>query len=363
MTRPFWAGEPSETELIIYLLNGSQIHVVGMNRPQRIEGQQWHGGILDEYADMPEKAWTAHVQPVTADTGAWILFVGVPEGRNHFYERWEYGKNSGNPEWASFHWKSSDVLPFHIIEEAKASLPSKLYLQEYEASFELLGGRVYYEFDAEFGIVDQPFVPTAHTWMCWDFNATDKPMSVVLVQRIRRPDLKRRQELMGKPGGTEDKYIVTAEFRFPQTNTPEMCEIVKGFLDEAGFEGPLEVCGDYAGKRRESCATINDYEHIRQWFGDYAGLEIKYRRTERIRYRTDALNVLLHSPARERKLYVARHCRLLVYDLENVTWKENGIALDDHNKPELTHLTDALSYFAHNYHPLMIVPKGAPSIK
>jgi hypothetical protein len=42
-TSVMWEGKPSETALIIKLINGSEIHVVGLDKPERIEGQVWHG--------------------------------------------------------------------------------------------------------------------------------------------------------------------------------------------------------------------------------------------------------------------------------------------------------------------------------
>src|SRR5688500_1974656 len=70
MTLPYQKGTPSESELVIRLDNRSEIHVVGLDKPERIEGVLWHGGNLDEIASMKAQTWPAHVQPVTADTGA-----------------------------------------------------------------------------------------------------------------------------------------------------------------------------------------------------------------------------------------------------------------------------------------------------
>src|ERR1700728_5511217 len=51
---PEWmrARAPSETDLVIRLINGAEIHVFGMDRPERIEGSPWDGGVLDEYGNM-----------------------------------------------------------------------------------------------------------------------------------------------------------------------------------------------------------------------------------------------------------------------------------------------------------------------
>ena len=44
--------KPSETDLIIYLPNQSEIHLVGLDKPERIEGVAWDGGGIDEFADL-----------------------------------------------------------------------------------------------------------------------------------------------------------------------------------------------------------------------------------------------------------------------------------------------------------------------
>ena len=43
---------PNISERIIYLDNGSEIHVLGLDKPQRIEGIPWKGGGIDEFADI-----------------------------------------------------------------------------------------------------------------------------------------------------------------------------------------------------------------------------------------------------------------------------------------------------------------------
>ena len=45
-------ADRSESNLTLTLRNGAEICVVGMDRPERIEGRPWNGGILDEYANM-----------------------------------------------------------------------------------------------------------------------------------------------------------------------------------------------------------------------------------------------------------------------------------------------------------------------
>ena len=61
------AKSPNETQLTIYLINGAQITVVGMDKPERMEGRPWNGGILDEYANMKAHAWPENVRPALSD--------------------------------------------------------------------------------------------------------------------------------------------------------------------------------------------------------------------------------------------------------------------------------------------------------
>ncbi len=332
LTRPFWAKETNESDLIIYLASGSTIHCIGLDAPARIEGQLWHGGILDEYGNMKPEVWPHHVQPVTADTRAWVDFIGVPEGRNHYYELAEYARSSGDPDWAFFTWKSADVLPASVIEAAQRQLDERTFRQEYEASFEGAGDTVYYAF-SDANIVSQPFSKDAATVMFWDFNASrDKPMATGLVQTINGID------------------YVTKEFVHKNTNTEQQCQAVNDFLEAQGFSGELAVTGDYMGTRSESSASRSDYAIIETHFRHYRNYDRKIRPTLAVKDRVVSLNARFCSASGERRLFVDKRCVKLIADLRKVMWKESGTGIDGTN-PELSHISDALTYWAYNYHP------------
>lgn len=331
-TRVLWAKAPNESDLIIYLSVGSTIHCLGLDAPARIEGQVWHGGILDEYGNMKPEVWPHHVQPVTADTGAWIDFIGVPEGRNHYYELAEYARTAADPLWNFFTWKSADVLPPEVIEAARRQLDEKTFRQEYEASFEGAGDIVYYSF-SDANIVEMAFDPTAPTFMFWDFNASsDKPMSTGLVQTI---------------GGID---YVTKEFVHKSTNTEEQCQAISDYLARHNFAASLHVTGDYSGHRRESSASRSDYAIIETYFRNYRDYRLQTRPTLAVKDRVASLNGRFCNSAGERRLFIDKGCVKLLNDLRKVLWKQSGTGIDDSNS-ELTHISDALSYWAYNVHP------------
>lgn len=151
----------SETELIVKLYNGSEIHVVGLDKPERIEGQPWHGCHITEFGNLKGmEAWNSNIRPVLSDTNGWALLDGVPEGRNFYYDialracggaipKGQKGNgayaNDGR-EWAYYHWYSSDVLSQSEIDAVKSELDDRTYRQEYEGSFESYEGLAYKEF-------------------------------------------------------------------------------------------------------------------------------------------------------------------------------------------------------------------------
>ena len=51
-----------ETELAIYFVNGTVLTLIGLDKPERIEGTFWSGGIIDEIADIKSDAWEAHIR-------------------------------------------------------------------------------------------------------------------------------------------------------------------------------------------------------------------------------------------------------------------------------------------------------------
>jgi hypothetical protein len=142
--------KPSETELKIFLPNGSEIYVIGLDKPQRIEGINWTGGVIDEIADVKPDALNYHIKPALNTVNptrpnyrAWCWFIGVPDGLNHYYEMAQYALSANDKDWKLFHWDSEDILPADIIAEAKRTMSPRQYAQEYKASFETATGRIY----------------------------------------------------------------------------------------------------------------------------------------------------------------------------------------------------------------------------
>lgn len=177
---------PSETELTLFFKNGTTIILLGLDKPERIEGTFWSGGIIDEIADIKEGAWEANISPsldtynpTRPDYKAWCWLIGVPDGLNFYYEMAQYAEHSGDEEWGLYHWKSSDILPQSTIDAAKRRMSAKQYKQEYEASFETATGRVYEDY-SKANHTDKVYDEKRPIMWAHDFNYS--PMSSAIIQ-------------------------------------------------------------------------------------------------------------------------------------------------------------------------------------
>lgn len=169
---------PSETELKIFFPNDTTITVLGLDEPARFEGIPWTGGGIDEFGNLKENAWEENIMPALdtvdprrPDYRAWCWIFGVPEGMNHYYDRYDYANTANDPLWKVFHWKSSEILPPDVIESAKRVLSTQQYRQEYEASFETASGRIYDDYGADNYTTE---IIEPHEQLLWyhDFNFT-----------------------------------------------------------------------------------------------------------------------------------------------------------------------------------------------
>ncbi|MCK4739728.1 MAG: hypothetical protein KAT46_07240, partial [Deltaproteobacteria bacterium] len=171
LTPKSWIKKVSESDLCIKTIFGSELWVVGMDKPQRVEGVAWDGGILDEFANMRPLVWSENVRPALSDRTGWCWFIGVPEGLNHFKDLADYAGSGLDPEWGFYSWFSSDILPSKEIESARRELDPRIFRQEYEASFEGASGRVYHAYRRSLHEDENAiFDPARPLIVCMDFN-------------------------------------------------------------------------------------------------------------------------------------------------------------------------------------------------
>ena len=140
----------NESELTVTLPGARKIVLKGADDPETLEGVGLVAAVLDEFGRMKLAAWEKSVRPALSDKRGRVLFCGKPRGHNHlrdFYVRGQPGPEHADG-WESWLFTTADGG--HVdgadIAEAKATLPAKVFAQEYLSTFETAAGRIYEDF-------------------------------------------------------------------------------------------------------------------------------------------------------------------------------------------------------------------------
>jgi len=143
-----------ENTATIKLINGRTIKLKGSDRPDTLRGVGVSFCVLDEYAFMKPEVWDLIMRPTLADVMGSALFIGTPDGKNHFYDL--FLQCEGQDDWEAFQFNSlgNPVLPPDEIEEASKTMTQEAFRQEFEASFAAAGGGEFK--DEEFIFMDRP---------------------------------------------------------------------------------------------------------------------------------------------------------------------------------------------------------------
>ena len=129
-------------EGLITLNTGVVVGVKGADNPDALRGPGLWAAFLDEYANMKPYMWGDIIRPALTDSRGRAMFIGTPEGRNHFYEAYKYAESGVDPEWKAWHFESivNPFLPVGEVEAARRSMSSASFNKEFRASFDTGSG-------------------------------------------------------------------------------------------------------------------------------------------------------------------------------------------------------------------------------
>lgn len=322
--------KPSETELIIYLPNNAEIHVIGLDEPARIEGQFWSGGVIDEIADIKPDAWPVNIKPaldtynpLRPDYRAWVWLIGVPDGLNHYADLIDYAKSSGDSDWGLYTWFSSEVLPPDIIAAAKRTMSAKQYRQEYEASVEAASGRIYEDY-SEDNYTTETIKP--HEQLLWyhDFNYT--PLSSGI--GVRRDDAIYML----------DEIILTSA-----VSKQSALEFVDKYSKHENKN--VIIYGDPAGRAGEKHGHNSDYTDMEEilLLNDWKFTRKVKKKAPAIKDRQNAVRAKLKTASGEVSLFVnTEKCIYTHKGLNTVQYKKGSTFLEE--ETDYQHITTAFGY-------------------
>jgi len=299
--------------------------------------------VVDEYASISKEAWTAVLRPALADRNGRALFIGTPQGYNHFHELFESAQSQ--PDWKTFQFTTAEGghVSQKELEGAAQELDERTYRQEFEASFETLGvGRTYYAFDRAHNVKNLGF--SSQISLCWSLDFNMDPLCSVLAQVHN------------------GAVFVLEELILPDSNTLAACEEFLSRTEKwnKGSRLHVRVYGDATAEQRHTSASRTDWQIVREFFGRHRDrFEVTFclpSANPPVKDRVNCVNARLRNHAGQRRLLVNATCKELIKDLEQVCWKTDPhgnplIGLDKSDRMR-THVSDAVGYLIEREFPM-----------
>lgn len=321
-----WVRKINETDMRIELVNGSVIALRGADNFDSLRGVGIDFLIMDEVADIDEKAWTEVLRPTLSDKQGKALFLGTPKGRgNWLFDLYQRGQDPNEHQWESWQYTTVDggVVPVDEIESARNDLDDRTFRQEYEAKFETYGGAIYYNFDRTQHIRKYTDAVPANIMLFCDFNVN--PMSAAIAVQTQA-GLHIIDEIMIY-GSNTDELVQEVRTRYPANK-------ITAFPDPAGAQ------------RKTSAGGRTDITILQN-----AGFQVKYRNSHpSVRDRINAVNSLLKNSKNVARLFVDPKCKRVIECLEKQLYKE-GTQVPDKDSG-YDHMNDAIGYGVEFLYPI-----------
>jgi phage terminase large subunit len=180
----------NESELRCDLPWGARLTLFGADNADALRGMYLDGVVLDEYAFMHPDVFEKVISPTLVDRDGFALFIGTPNGRNHFHALYE--QTQAEPESLTRFWPASKtgVLSAERLAEEQRRVAPEVFAQEYECSFEAAIKGAYYARQLEQARADGrltrvPYEPARPVETWWDLGWSDAT-AILFVQQIGR---------------------------------------------------------------------------------------------------------------------------------------------------------------------------------
>jgi len=347
-------GHANIMDMHIKTIFGSELYVLGMDMPQRIEGAQYDGGVVDEACDQKPGSFDLSIKPALTWRDGWVWRIGVPKrtgiGSREFKLACDFGNDPANIDTETYSWPSSDILDPIKLEGYKKSMDPKDYNEQFNASWEQAGGLIFYTFKEHIHIKDsicqyQPHLPL---YIGMDFNVD--PMCWVVCQiRENHPIC---------PG--EKLLVALDEVFIRNTNTPESLNML--YKKYAFHKERVYFCGDAASHQRRTSASISDYLHIVNFKpANWTDRKVLIpNKNPGLADRFSVCNSVIQSAEGTVRFYVHSKCKRLIDDLNYRAYKEG--TSDPNDQDDAGHMTDALGYLMYSQFPMRVGKPKSQSI-
>jgi len=299
----------------------SSFHIIGLDKPQRMEGVGWDGGVGDERADWKAGLWAANMRPALADRKGFCYIIGVPDfegpSSQEFKDQFELGlrKEQG---YESFTWPSVEVMDPAEVEAARKDTPPNIFRQEYEASFESAPGRAYPDFTRTIHVKEFDYNPNAALFISCDFN--------------------RVHHNWGAYQYYDGMYHILDDLYLHNGTVEAMCNLAKDYIAKVEAKNVV-FFGDYSGEQKRSEATDSAWGQIKKNIKALYSYEVQPPIADRL----EEVNKQILNAASEVRLRVRPQAKNHIADFENVT-RPMAYSGEGGKNGELTHASSAFGY-------------------
>lgn len=331
------AAAPHETDMRIETIWNSTLYVIGMDKPQRIEGDQWDGGVIDESCDQKPGSFALSVLPALSHRDGWCWRIGVPKRIGSSAA--EFKDYCFNKAEEFYTWPSSDIIPAKQLEYARQTLDVKDFNEQYNASWETIGGAIFYAFNPVTNVADVQYNSSLPLIIGSDFNVS--PMAWVISQ-VHHGVLNVLDELFIR-----------------DTNTQRTLDEV--FKRYGNHQSGWEFYGDASSRNRNTRASMSDYLIIRNDMR-FVNARVMYPASNpAVANRFAACNSAFENAAGKRRVLIHPRCRNLLQDLAIRAYKQGTNEPND--RDDIGHITDALGYIIYKLFPLQLnAPVHQPGV-
>lgn len=320
-----WVKKINESEMQIWLVNGSTITVRSAETKDALRGGKYDFLVLDEVADMDKDVWFSILRPTLSDRRGHALFIGTPKGLgNWFFDLWNNAKSSN--DWASWQYTTlqGGNVPPEEIEAARQDLDAKTFEQEYEAQFVNYAGVIFYAY-TEDNLEDHPGLQDGEPiHIGCDFNTS--PITAACATR------------------TPDGLHFFDEISIYGSNTNELADEIRRRF---GYGRTIFVYPDASGGRKQtSSGGFSDHIILQN-----AGFKVMVDSVNPpVSESIASVNALLCSSTGDRRLQIDKNCRQIRESMLKYVYKEGTRQPDKDNG--FDHMADCVRYITHKLYPL-----------
>lgn len=337
-----WIKKINATDKTIETHFGSVLYVLGGDKPARLEGVQWDGGIVDEACDYRPGVWDLTLLPALTHRCRFCFRIGVPKrfgSSSDEYHSW-FMKPAPNKFCAT--WPSSDIVEASILAQLKEELASADYDEQFNATWVSARGGVFLEFSEAHNVYNKcHYTPSRPVIVGCDFNVD--PMSWTLAHMV------------------SGKVIAFDEIRISNTTTQRTLDELHRRYNDPIHKAGWIFTGDAASKQRHTNADVTDYMIINndQRF-ENKSIEFPNSNPSLVS-RFATTNAALRSADGKRHVFIHPRCEGLIKDLKSLAYKPHTHEVDLTNKT-LGHSSDSFGYLLMLARPLPFLRQAEEKI-